>query len=186
LLALAAWLARPPARGAELAAEPSPPRVVLVLRHAEKALPAAGTDPASPQASDPPLSEAGRERAVALAELLAPARPAALFASQYQRAQATLAPLSEACGTGVTVVPAAETAALVQALDALPPGSLAIVAGHSNTVPAIVRALGGAVAGLPAGESLGEADYGRLFAVVRCADGSASTFELAIPARPAR
>lgn len=189
-LALAAWLLQPPSSRAEAGFQaPARPRVVLVLRHAEKAIAPPGSAPASPAASDPPLSEAGSQRAAALAELLAPARPTALFASEYRRTQDTLAALAEHSGVGVTVIPAGEPARLLAALDALPAGSLAVVAGHSNTVPAIVRSLGGEIAGLgpdAALAALADDDYGRLFAVLRCADGAAATLELALPRAPAR
>lgn len=143
---------------AQQAAKPAPAlsSTVFVLRHAEK-------DPRG-DARDPALSEPGTARARALARLVAPAHPQHLFASEYQRTQRTLAPLSEALGTKVESRPAQDTAGLARELRALPPGSVSVVAGHSNTVPALVEALGGHIERLEKGQ-LAESSFERLFVV---------------------
>ena len=67
---------------------------------------------------------------------------------------------------------------------ALPPGSVAVVAGHSNTVPDLVRKLGGSMAGLTEhpryGAILEEHEYDRLVQVIlpACDDQSVKTIEL--------
>jgi broad specificity phosphatase PhoE len=135
-------------------------RTVICLRHAEKE---PGSDP------DPGLSEAGQARAQALAKLLGGARVTHLLPSSFRRAYDTLAPLAQLNGIEPVVHdPRAPRALeeLVAQLHALPPGSLAVVAGHSNTVPALVQALGGTIAGVPAGGQLAETDYGRAFVLV--------------------
>jgi phosphohistidine phosphatase SixA len=126
-----------PRSGAEQG-QPAPqkPVAVFLLRHAETAAPTGG-------GGDPELSEPGKARAQQLARLLGKAGVTHLFASEYARTQATLAPLAGALGLKVETVPAGESARQVAALRALPPGSVAVVAGHSNTVPALVEALGG-------------------------------------------
>ena len=181
LVALAAGASRGAARAAAAASQatPAPPpaaeraeaartTTVIVVRHAEK-------DP-SGDPRDPGLSEAGRARAEALAALLARSRASALFASEFRRTRETLAPLAARLGLETLAVPAADPRALLAKLDALPPGSVAVVAGHSNTVPALVRALGGEVAGL--GPALDEAEFGRAFVVARCG-ARAEVLELA-------
>ncbi|HYR08048.1 MAG TPA: histidine phosphatase family protein, partial [Longimicrobium sp.] len=65
---------------APLAAQDS--TVVVVVRHAEKAVVEAGNN-------DPPLSEAGTARALALREALAGMRFDAVIATERQRTQAT-------------------------------------------------------------------------------------------------
>lgn len=148
-LGLAAWLGLGAARPLDAAPRAAGgPHTVLLVRHAEKA---------ADGGQDPALSERGRERALALARLLAASGPDHLFASEYRRTQETLAPLAEATGIAVETRPARAVAELAAELAALPAGSLTLVSGHSNTVPALVRALGG-----EAGE-LGEDDYDRLF-----------------------
>jgi phosphohistidine phosphatase SixA len=132
-------------------------RTVILLRHAEKA-----TDG---DARDPHLSEAGKKRAEALARLLSKAGATKLYSSEYQRAKETLAPLAAAAGVEVQAIGAAKSADLVTELQKLPAGGVAVVAGHSNTVPAIAKALGATIQGLDAKGYLDEASFDRLFLV---------------------
>ncbi len=132
----------------------------ILLRHAEKD---PGADP-----SDPGLSGAGRKRAQALSRLLARAGVSHLFASEFHRTRETLEPLAQAGNLKVEIVRAANTAELAARIEALPVGSVSVVAGHSNTIPALAQALGGEIANLestPQGPALSEKDYGRLFVV---------------------
>jgi phosphohistidine phosphatase SixA len=135
---------------------------VVFVRHAEK-------DPgADPKDGDPGLGDAGRKRAGALARLLSHAGVTRLIASEYRRAQETLAPLAQSTGRKVEVVRASEPARLIDALCAAPSGSVTVVAGHSNTVPALIEALGGCssdVVSTPQGNQLRESEYDRLFVV---------------------
>lgn len=55
--------------------------------------------------ADPPLAPEGREQARAVAERLAPERPAALFVTPLQRTSETAAPLAEATGLEPVAVP---------------------------------------------------------------------------------
>lgn len=122
--------------------EPREPAVVFLLRHAETA-----EDTRS--AADPALSEGGAGRARRLAELLADAGVDRLFASEYRRTQDTLRPLANALGREIEIVPAREAERQLEFLRAMPPGSVAVVAGHSNTIPALARALGGTTFDIP-------------------------------------
>ncbi len=132
------------------------PRSVFLVRHAEKA-----ADPGP----DPVLSEPGRARAEALAHMLGDAGVTHLFCTEYQRTRLTLEPLAAATGVEVEPLSARDVAGTAERLRALPPGAVAVVAGHSNTVPAIARALGGELSDLhdsQYGEVLSEEDYDRL------------------------
>lgn len=145
---------------------------VIVVRHGEKA----ADDP-----RDPSLAPAGEARARALAQLLAQAGVTHLFATEFRRTQATLRPLADATGREIAVVPAADGQALLAAIRALPAGSVAVVAGHSNTVPGLVDALGGAARGAvsgPAGPQLPDDAYDRLFVLVVPSAPRASTATL--------
>jgi phosphohistidine phosphatase SixA len=111
---------------------------VVVVRHAEKV----------DDSADPHLSEAGVRRAEALADALEHAGVTAILATQYRRTQETAAPLARRAGVPVPVVEttggaATHAAAVAAAVRAQPPGALVVVVGHSNTVPAIIAALGG-------------------------------------------
>lgn len=113
------------------------PQTVILVRHAEKA---------SEPAGDPGLSAAGQARAEALAAALADAGVDTVLTTQFQRTRATAAPLLAARGLTPTVIDAAgDTAAHVAAVAAAvrESGGTVLVVGHSNTVPAIVAALGG-------------------------------------------
>jgi phosphohistidine phosphatase SixA len=141
------------------AAAPAELATVLLVRHAEKG----DDDP-----RDPGLSARGTARAEALAGLLAHAGVTHLYTSEYRRTQATLAPLGARVGVAPVARPARELAQLAAELRSLPAGSVAVVAGHSNTVPALARALGVELRDLvdsPAGKVLDESIYDRVWIV---------------------
>ncbi|MBI5364950.1 MAG: histidine phosphatase family protein [Planctomycetes bacterium] len=115
------------------------PTTLCFVRHAEKE--------ASSEPKDPTLSAAGRKRALALAALCSHGPVTHLFASEYRRTRETLLPLAEQLGLEVRGVPAGKPGELVRALEALPEGSVALVAGHSNTLPDLIARLGGKVEG---------------------------------------
>jgi phosphohistidine phosphatase SixA len=166
-LVLAAGAARSGRQGSDGAARAAAQRTVILVRHAEKA----ADDP-----RDPALSEAGRERARALAQLLARSGARRLVASEYRRTRETLAPLSEALGVALESFPARELEALAKDLAGTPAGSTVVVAGHSNTVPALAARLGAPLAGVTEGAqgpALDEQEYDRLFVLTLPPAGSA-------------
>jgi broad specificity phosphatase PhoE len=114
---------------------------VFLVRHAEKA--AAGDPEFDPQTpADPPLNAAGRARADDLARTLEEAGVTAIFASEFARTQQTVAPLAARVGLEVTVHPARDTAGLAELVATAHAGGVVVISGHSNTVPALVEALG--------------------------------------------
>lgn len=135
-------------------------KTVIVVRHAEKA----------DDSADPVLSEEGRERARALAQTLAERGVTAIFTTQYLRTRQTAEPLATQLGITPVVIAAAggdhvaDVAARVRASDA----STILVVGHSNTVPAIVRALSGEDVG-----AIADPEYGHIYEVTLTA-GAAS------------
>lgn len=137
-------------------APPAPrPHTVVLVRHAEKD---ATRDP-----SDPGLTPAGEERARGLARLLEHSGVTRLLASEYRRTQATLAPLAAATRLAVETHPARDVDGLVAELLQAPAGSLTVVAGHSNTLPALAAMLGVPLAGLDPSGDLADSEYDRLF-----------------------
>lgn len=118
---------------------------LYVVRHAEKAVAKA----------DPPLNEMGQQRAHMLAEMLQNAEIKALYSTPYQRTQETVQPLALRLGLTVQSYRPGDSQALIRQLKQA--AENALVVGHSNTVPALVRALGGT------SENLTEQDYGDLF-----------------------
>ena len=119
------------------AAAQNAPTVVILVRHAEKA--------AAP-ANDPPLTDAGVARAKALAALLADANVGAVIATPTVRTRDTARPTADAHGLTIEAVgfaPAALHAKAVADAVMKQAGKTVLVVGHSNTVEAIVAALGG-------------------------------------------
>jgi len=134
--------------------------VVLIVRHAERA----------PGTGDPPISDAGRERAMALADIGKLTGVSAIVTTQLQRTRQTAAPLAEALKVTPVVVPTqadvAKHAAEVAAAVRQQAGKTVLVVGHSNTVPAIVAALGG-----PKLPDLCEPEYDALITMILDASG---------------
>ncbi len=135
---------------------------VFVVRHAEKTV----------ETSNPSLSEKGVIRAKVLAEMLSKSNLEAVYSTPFKRTEQTVAPLASALNLSVQNYPAGGGEALAEQLKQA--GQSALVVGHSNTVPAIVRALGIEV------ENLTEKDYGDLF-IVQFHNGQAQLIRLMIP-----
>jgi broad specificity phosphatase PhoE len=134
-------------------------QMVIVVRHAERAdggTAAPGT--AMTGANDPELSAAGKARAQALAAMLKDAGVTAIYTTEYTRTKDTAAPLAAALKVTAEIVSARDQAALITKIKAHTSGAVLVV-GHSNTVPAIIKALGGADV------SLAETEYDSLFFV---------------------
>jgi broad specificity phosphatase PhoE len=116
---------------------------VIVVRHAERADGGAPANAMTAPVVDPPLSAAGEARAAKLAEMLRDAGVTAVYATEYRRTADTGRPLAGKRGLQVRPLPARDTAALVAKLKAEHAKDVVLVIGHSNTVPDIIRALGG-------------------------------------------
>ena len=160
-----------PGAAGEVSQAPAVPVTAILVRHAE-------TVASTETQCDPTLSEQGVERAEALAHLLGEAQVSHLYCSPFERTRGTLAPLAAALGLEVVEMDPRRNDAMVAALRGLPPGSVAVIAGHSNTVPGLVTALGGRIVGLqesPYGEILGMNAYDRLFVVTLPAGEGAAT-----------
>jgi broad specificity phosphatase PhoE len=110
-------------------------RTYYIVRHAEKAAPDAS------MSSDVPLSEAGRERSLALQRQLQDEKISAIYSTNYIRTKNTAEPLSAAIGVPIGIYgPMPDSAFLRKLRDAS--GNVLIV-GHSNTVDDVVNLLTG-------------------------------------------
>lgn len=167
------------------AAAPSPAAAgvttVIVVRHAEKADVPGG---------DPPLSAAGERRSLALLDALREAGVQAVVTTQLQRTRLTAAPLARALGLEPEIVPVTADAAaharqVAEHVLERHAGRTVVVVGHSNTVPAIVAALGA-----PAVGAIDESVYDDIYVVQRPATGPARRLHVrygsAEPVEPAR
>lgn len=148
---------------------------VFLVRHAEKA---AGPGP------NPPLSDAGRARAEALARVLQNAGVKAVFTSQFLRTQQTAEPVAKrlnVAAAAVTLNPKTSNPRevseesiqeLKKRVEAHAGGAVLIV-GHSNSVPDVIRALGGDVV-----PKIDESVFDDLFVVTVYASGRARVAHL--------
>jgi 2,3-bisphosphoglycerate-dependent phosphoglycerate mutase len=105
--------------------------VIFIVRHAEKA-PTGG--------DDPELSAAGQKRAEALAHILKDSQIRAVFVTKFKRTQETAAPIAKAAHLDSTVMPGNDVSALVAKLREVKCNAL--VVGHTNTIPDLMKALG--------------------------------------------
>lgn len=146
------------------AAQADATTTIFLVRHAEKAV-TPGDDPA--------LDSVGEVRARALAAALRDARIQKVLVTQYRRTALTAAPLAQTLGVTPTVIDTrAGGAAHVKAVaDAarVARGEAVLVVGHSNTIPLIVRELGGTA------EPMADADYDDLYIVILPATGTPRT-----------
>jgi len=123
--------------------------VIVIVRHAEKA---------TNGGSDTDLSAAGRARADSLARILKDSGITGIFTSEFKRTQETAAPTATSAQLTPTVVAAKDTAALVANLHQL--NGNALVVGHGDTIPNLVKALG-----INVPVNISDADYLELFIV---------------------
>ncbi|MDB4917468.1 MAG: Phosphoglycerate mutase [Gemmatimonadetes bacterium] len=140
---------------------------VIVVRHAEKA--------AAP-AADPPLNAAGEARAAAFAELVRDAGIQAIISTQFLRTKGTAAPIAAKLGLSVETVDARlpqHPKLVADSILAKHRGHTVLVIGHSNTVPAIVAALGA-----PKPADICDDGYDNVFVVTVPASGPASVVRL--------
>lgn len=124
-------------------------KLVYLVRHAERAdggpgapvTMAAGSSASAP--ADPLLSPAGEARAARLAAMLADAGITAIYVTEFRRTQDTGKPLAAKLGLTLRTVPSRETEALVKRIRASHANEVVLVIGHSNSVPGVIKALGG-------------------------------------------
>ena len=126
-------------------------KAVFVVRHAER----------QDDSTDTPLSAAGKARAEKLAAVLKDAGVSAIYATQWQRTQQTVAPLAAALKLPVATVQSKDIDALVAALRTTHANGVVVVAAHSDSAPKIVAALGAANA-----ITIAHEEYDNLFVVV--------------------
>jgi phosphohistidine phosphatase SixA len=129
------------------------PLVVILVRHA---------DTADMPADDPGLTLAGSKRARDLAAALHDAAVTAIITTQFRRTRDTAEPLANQLRLTPQVVPVQSTLdeharALREAVRRQMPG-VALVIGHSNTIPPLIAALGG-----PQMSDICDAVYDNLF-----------------------
>lgn len=148
-------LIAPPGAASQTPGEPlAPPALttIYIVRHGEKLN----------DTPDTPLSQAGKNRALALAHVLKDAEITAVFVSNFQRTRQTAKPLAAARGLTPIQYPATTPQAAVAQILANHGGGRILVVAHSTTVDEIASGLG--AAGV---NELAETQFDRLFVVQR-------------------
>ena len=107
------------------------------------------------EGQNPGLTSTGQARAQALAMVLLDKNVKAIYSTQYQRTIQTAMPLSEALQLPMNFYEPQALVALAE--DLRKNQTSALVVGHSNTTPELIRLLGGPVF------TIEEDDYGTLF-----------------------
>jgi 2,3-bisphosphoglycerate-dependent phosphoglycerate mutase len=133
-----------------------------IVRHAEK-------ETTNTMTSDVPLSDAGRQRAEALKELLQKENIKHIFSTNFIRTKSTAQPLANAISIPIEIYDPKDTNFIskLKSLD----GNILIV-GHSNTVDDLVNELSGKK---EVNGDLTDSEYGDLFIVRK--KGNKITFE---------
>ena len=118
---------------------------VFLVRHAEKA---------DAPRENPPLNEAGKLRSRALARLLKESGIKAIYTSQFLRTMQTAEPLAEQLGLKAAALPISSSQSNPREVSEQSvremvnkiherAGEAVLVIGHSNSIPAVIKMLGG-------------------------------------------
>jgi 2,3-bisphosphoglycerate-dependent phosphoglycerate mutase len=127
-----------------------------IVRHAEKENPTAMS---STMTTDVPLSEAGKQRAQALKELLVKENIKYVFSTNYIRTKSTVQPLVGIINVPIEIYDPKDPQFVSKLKDL---NGNALIVGHSNTVDDLVNELTGNKE-IPA--DLQDSEYGDLFVV---------------------
>jgi broad specificity phosphatase PhoE len=142
-----------------------PVTTVIIIRHAEKVI-----DPNNP---DVDLSPAGQARAQEIVRMFGDAGINAIYATQYKRTQQTVKPLADKLGLTPVIINSRNTGDLLAQIKAQRSGQTVFIAGHNNTVPEIIAALGG-----PQFPVIPESQYDNLYIVTVYRTGKAKVVKL--------
>ena len=162
LLLLAAGLAA----GAVAYLRRQPVSTILLVRHAERQV-----APPAPGECPPPglgittsegtsITEAGRERAAALAHVAGEAGVSAIYVSEVCRSQWTAKPLADRAGVPVVQLSAADVGGLVDHVLANHRGRTVLVSSHTDRIPQIISGFGAAPA-----PAVADSDYDNFWVI---------------------
>jgi broad specificity phosphatase PhoE len=135
-------------------------KAVFVVRHGEKF-----------SEQDERLTDAGKARAARLASMLKDSGIAAVYSTDTERTIGTAKPLADLLGQKVRIYP--NPSALIETLHRENAADVVLVVGHSNSVPALLEALGCAEK-----VTIANDEYDNLFVVVPTKDGKAMLLRL--------
>ncbi len=135
---------------------------IIIVRHAEKA---------SQPFGNPPLTVSGEKRAETLARMLVDSRVSGIYSTNFIRTRETVNNTADMLDIEIQLYNSSkELADLIKTQHS---GKVVLVAGHSNTVPEIITALG-----IKAPPPKIDDEFDNLFIVTICSDGKASLTHL--------
>ena len=143
-----------------------PATTILLVRHAERqdAPPAPGECPPPglgiQNSTGTSITDAGRERAAALAHVAGEAGVAAIYVTDICRSQTTAKPLADRAGVPVVQLSAADVQGLIDRIRANQRGRTVLVSSHTDRIPQIIAALGAAP--IP---TVADTDYDNLWVI---------------------
>ena len=126
-------------------------QVIYLIRHAEQVL----------DVEDPPLTEAGHQRAKTWARILRDAGIKVIYTSESQRAKQTGAHIAQVLTIPLETIPRGDVTGLVNQLRSQHADDAVLVISHTRTIPKLVEALGHTEKGVIKGE-----EYDNLFVIV--------------------
>jgi broad specificity phosphatase PhoE len=158
-----------------LAQDDFKPKTVFLIRHAERE---------DEPREDPPLKKEGVTRSQELARLLAAAGIKAIYTSQFTRTKQTAEPLATKLGLTATSITlksnptnprqiAEESTTEVVNKILAGAGENVLVVGHSNSIPDVIKLLGGDVV-----PTIDERKFDDLFVVTVYAKGKAKVTQM--------
>lgn len=139
----------------------------ILVRHAEKAMDGS---------EDPPLTEAGRQRAEALASLFDEIPIDAVYSTNYRRTRETARPLAIKNRQEIQLYEAHQEKPLLERLKEEYRGKTVLIVGHSNTIPFAVNEL----LGQDRLQELPESEYTKVFVVSQAHEGRARLLPLVL------
>ena len=107
-------------------------KVVYLIRHAEQVL----------DVEDPPLTEAGKQRAKAWAGILRDAGIMVVYTSKKRRTKQTGVPIAQALKIPLETMPRRDVAGLVDRLRTRHADDAILIVSHSRTIPKLISKLG--------------------------------------------
>lgn len=143
------------------------PTIIYVTRHGEKAA----------DGKDPDLTAQGQMRARSIAKILSKAGIAAVYSTSTRRTVQTGTPSAAQAGVELQLYDPARPQPMIDKVKAAP--GPVLVVGHSNTVPDLVKMMGGAP-----GAPIADDEFDRLYQLIVNADGSVTTVLLTSVAAP--
>lgn len=133
--------------------------VIFLVRHAEKV----------DNSRDPELSEAGKQRAIELAETLKSSEIEFIHSTDFIRTRNTAKPFAKSINKELSIYDYADLEAFANSIKSK--GGRHLVVGHSNTTPNLVKLLGGE----PGKPIVEKAEYDRLYILTFNGNGKVNT-----------